>query len=299
MNADGPRSHGIAGRIAHAFIDSKLTPLIVIIVGPARRRGDRAAAARGGAANQGADDGRAGGHARLQREGSRGARHAADGKAALGNSRTWNTSTRPRATARASSSCGSRSAPIREASLVDAARKNCSRTSTASRTASSLPLVKPKSIDDVPILALTFHSARYDHLTLRRLVAQVDDAVKARAAGRRDDDHRRRATAGARAARSRAPRLAQPQRRRTRADAAAGATGSSAAGGLTSEQSGSPHRNRRVPHQRGGRGQRGRRRVRRTGPFICAKSRRSSMVRRSRRNYAFFGSRRGARLGAR
>ena len=42
----------------------------------------------------------------------------------------------------------------------------------------SLPLIKPRSIDDVPILALTFHSARYDHLTLRRLVAQVDDAVK-------------------------------------------------------------------------------------------------------------------------
>ena len=42
----------------------------------------------------------------------------------------------------------------------------------------SAPLIKPKSIDDVPILALTFHSARYDHLTLRRLVAQVDDAVK-------------------------------------------------------------------------------------------------------------------------
>ena len=40
------------------------------------------------------------------------------------------------------------------------------------------PLIKAKSIDDVPILALTFHSARYDHLTLRRLVAQVDDAVK-------------------------------------------------------------------------------------------------------------------------
>ncbi|MBX3745618.1 MAG: efflux RND transporter permease subunit [Verrucomicrobiae bacterium] len=40
------------------------------------------------------------------------------------------------------------------------------------------PLVKPRSIDDVPILALTFHSARYDHLTLRRLAAQVDDAVK-------------------------------------------------------------------------------------------------------------------------
>ncbi|HET9298327.1 MAG TPA: efflux RND transporter permease subunit, partial [Candidatus Polarisedimenticolaceae bacterium] len=42
----------------------------------------------------------------------------------------------------------------------------------------SMPLVKARTIDDVPILALTFHSARYDHLTLRRLVAQVDDAVK-------------------------------------------------------------------------------------------------------------------------
>ncbi len=42
----------------------------------------------------------------------------------------------------------------------------------------SYPLIKPKSIDDVPILALTFHSPHHDHLTLRRLVAQVDDAVK-------------------------------------------------------------------------------------------------------------------------
>jgi multidrug efflux pump subunit AcrB len=42
----------------------------------------------------------------------------------------------------------------------------------------SPPLIKPRSIDDVPILALTFHGEHYDHLTLRRLVAQVDDAVK-------------------------------------------------------------------------------------------------------------------------
>ena len=46
----------------------------------------------------------------------------------------------------------------------------------------SNPLIKERSIDDVPILALTFHSREsfrgYDHLTLRRLVAQVDDAVK-------------------------------------------------------------------------------------------------------------------------
>ncbi|HRZ94725.1 MAG TPA: efflux RND transporter permease subunit, partial [Candidatus Paceibacterota bacterium] len=42
----------------------------------------------------------------------------------------------------------------------------------------SFPMIKPRSIDDVPILALTFHGKRYDHLALRRLAAQVDDAVK-------------------------------------------------------------------------------------------------------------------------
>ncbi len=40
------------------------------------------------------------------------------------------------------------------------------------------PLVKPHTIDDVPVLALTLHSPRYDHYTLRRLAAQLDDAVK-------------------------------------------------------------------------------------------------------------------------
>ena len=40
------------------------------------------------------------------------------------------------------------------------------------------PLVKPRTIDDVPVLALTLHSATHDHLTLRRLAAQLDDAVK-------------------------------------------------------------------------------------------------------------------------
>ena len=40
------------------------------------------------------------------------------------------------------------------------------------------PIVKPRTIDDVPILALTLHSATHDHLALRRLAAQVDDVVK-------------------------------------------------------------------------------------------------------------------------
>ena len=43
----------------------------------------------------------------------------------------------------------------------------------------SAPLVKPRTIDDVPVLALTLHSRTQDHFTLRRLAAQLDDAVKA------------------------------------------------------------------------------------------------------------------------
>src|SRR5881394_218896 len=37
----------------------------------------------------------------------------------------------------------------------------------------SLPLIKPRSIDDVPILALTLSSKVYDHFTLRRIAAQL------------------------------------------------------------------------------------------------------------------------------
>src|SRR6185369_16311671 len=42
----------------------------------------------------------------------------------------------------------------------------------------SPPLIKPRSIDDVPILALTLASDRYDHFTLRRVAAQVHDQIK-------------------------------------------------------------------------------------------------------------------------
>ena len=42
----------------------------------------------------------------------------------------------------------------------------------------SKPLIKPHTIDDVPILALTFHSDVYDHAMLRRIVAQLDDTIK-------------------------------------------------------------------------------------------------------------------------
>ncbi|MCI0558691.1 MAG: efflux RND transporter permease subunit, partial [Nitrososphaera sp.] len=42
----------------------------------------------------------------------------------------------------------------------------------------SQPLIKPRSIDDVPILALTLWSDRYDHFMLRRIAAQVHDQIK-------------------------------------------------------------------------------------------------------------------------
>ncbi len=40
------------------------------------------------------------------------------------------------------------------------------------------PIIKPHIIDDVPIMALTFHGKGYDHYTLRRMAAQIDDAIK-------------------------------------------------------------------------------------------------------------------------
>ena len=42
----------------------------------------------------------------------------------------------------------------------------------------SQPLVKPRSIDDVPILALTLSSQRYGDFELRRIAAQLDDTIK-------------------------------------------------------------------------------------------------------------------------
>ncbi len=42
----------------------------------------------------------------------------------------------------------------------------------------SRPIIKPRTIDDVPILALTFHSSEYDHMMLRRVATQVDDSIK-------------------------------------------------------------------------------------------------------------------------
>ena len=42
----------------------------------------------------------------------------------------------------------------------------------------SAPLVKPRSIDDVPVVAITLSSQRYDHFTLRRIAAQLRNEIK-------------------------------------------------------------------------------------------------------------------------
>ncbi|MFN8221087.1 MAG: efflux RND transporter permease subunit [Fimbriimonadales bacterium] len=41
-----------------------------------------------------------------------------------------------------------------------------------------LPIIKPRSIDDVPVLALTFHSTAVDGYTLRQVATRVEEAVK-------------------------------------------------------------------------------------------------------------------------
>lgn len=40
------------------------------------------------------------------------------------------------------------------------------------------PIIKPKSIDDVPILSITFHSDRYSSYDLRRIAEVVEDEIK-------------------------------------------------------------------------------------------------------------------------
>ena len=42
----------------------------------------------------------------------------------------------------------------------------------------SFPILKPRSIDDVPILALTFHSQVHDHYSLRRVVSELEEHIK-------------------------------------------------------------------------------------------------------------------------
>ena len=177
MNTDAPRASGIAGRIAAAFINSKLTPLIII-----------AAILLG-----------LGAIVLLPREEEPQIKvpmvDVMVNMAGFSAKEVEERATRPMekllweipgveyiySTSRDSESLvivrfkvGSNPEECL-VRLTEKLRSNYDRIPHGVGT----PLIKPKSIDDVPILAVTFHSARYDHLTLRRLVAEVDDAVKA------------------------------------------------------------------------------------------------------------------------
>ena len=108
----------------------------------------------------------------------------------------------------------------------------------------------------MPILALTFHSAHYDHLTLRRLVAQVDDAVKqvplvAETTIIGGDRREVRVLLDPARLASRNLSVAQIVPMLTQANRQV------IAGGLTSNNRDSHGRDGRFPGQRAGRGQRG------------------------------------------
>ena len=67
----------------------------------------------------------------------------------------------------------------------------------------SAPLVKQRSIDDVPVLAVTMWSRRYSGYELRRLAAGARGTGQAGGGRERSPAHGRRAAAGARGARPR------------------------------------------------------------------------------------------------
>ena len=177
MNAEAPPPRGVAGRIAHAFIDSKLTPLIVItavllgvaaiVLLPREEEPQIKVPMVDVMVNM------AGFTAKEVEE-----RATRPMEKLLweipGVEYIYSTSRDSESLVIVRFKVGSDP----QASLVALTEKLRSNFDRIPHGV-GLPLVKPKSIDDVPILALTFHSARYDHLTLRRLVAEVDDAVKA------------------------------------------------------------------------------------------------------------------------
>ena len=176
MNHEKPTPHGIAGRIAAAFIDSKLTPLLVI-----------ASVLLGAAAVL-----------LLPREeepqikvpmidilvampGSN-AKEVEERATRPMEKLLWEL---PGVEYLYSTSRDSESLVIVRFKVGEDPERSLVKTTEKLRSnfdripmGVTMPVIKPRSIDDVPILALTFHSSRYDHLSLRRLAAQVDESIK-------------------------------------------------------------------------------------------------------------------------
>ena len=117
----------------------------------------------------------------------------------------------------------------------------------------TLPLVKPRSIDDVPILALTLSSARHDpfYPAADRAAARRPGEIGPRRLG--GEDHRRPAAPGAGAPRSGPDGGARRRPGRPRRDAAAGEP-PAFLGELRRREPGVPRRDRRIPAHGRGRG---------------------------------------------
>ena len=154
-----PKKLGLAGRLAKLFIHSKLTPLLVlasIAVGSVR---GVAAAARGGAADRRADERRVRPHARRLGEGGRSAHHDAARATAVGDpgvEYVYSTSSPGMATVIVRFKVGE----DEERATVRLQQKLAAHMDVIPAGASP-PLVKVRSIDDVPVLALTLRSTRY------------------------------------------------------------------------------------------------------------------------------------------
>ncbi len=170
------RRTGAAGRLAAAFIRSPLTPLFIagaIALGAFAVAG---AAARRGTADHRADDRRVRGDAgRLRRPRSSSA-SPGRWRSCSGRSPASSTST-PR---RARVARWSRPLLRRRGRTSALVRLNQKLASNMDRIppGASAPLVKPRSIDDVPILAMTLWGERYDDHRCDCFAASCATAIK-------------------------------------------------------------------------------------------------------------------------
>ncbi len=168
---------GVAGRIAAAFVHSKLTPLIdggIPAAGPVRRAG---AAAGGRAANHRADDRRVRVDARRVARGSGAAADTSSRETAVGDSRRRISLLHVQSRARPCWSSVSWSAKTKIARSC-ASIRSWRQIRACSRRAARLRWSKLRSIDDVPVMALTLWGERYDDFQLRRLAGQLHDSLK-------------------------------------------------------------------------------------------------------------------------
>ena len=199
---------GISGRIARFFLESRLTPLIALCCAAARRVRDRGDAARGGAADQRHDGERARAVSRARRRGTSRRWSRSPPSRCSRRSRASSTSTRCRSPGMAIDhrAVQGRRAAHRGAGAAVRHDPCRNRDWLPKELGVGEPLIKPKGIDDVPIVALTLWTTDADARRVRARArrARGRGRAEARARHARGDDDRRPGARRARAARRRA-----------------------------------------------------------------------------------------------